>query len=277
MTLEGHDPELLERVLPLVQFIEVTPDTIAESRRGVSRLHQPTLESLKGLRGKTEILVHGVGLSIGSHSGWSDAYLRLLDELFEHVTPAWHSEHLGYTLVDGEAIGTMLPVPRTDEALELICDRVEKIQARYPVPFLLEHIIHLIPEAPAQYSAAGFLNQICHRTGCGLILDLYNLECDAHNQGLDISSFLDELDLKQVREIHVACGAEHQGMLLDVHSRPTRESTLGWMTNVLERETASSIRAVVFELLREFVPILGTEGIVNELRRIGTRLNVPVA
>jgi hypothetical protein len=169
-------------------------------------------------------------------------------------------------MVAGENTGTMFPMPRTEEALDLVCERVQCIQERYPVPFLLEHVIHLLPGAPAEFTPAGFLNAITSRTGCGLVLDAYNLECDAFNQGLDIGAFLDELDLGAVRELHLAGGVEHRGFRLDIHSAVTRDTTLSLALDVVRR--APSLRAVTFEFLKEAVPLLGHDRICAELVRI---------
>ena len=204
---EGRDPELLERVLPLIDVLEVTPDSIAEVRGGRAVLHEQTVAELQDIGSSTTIIAHGVGLSIGSHDGYSQAYLQLLDDLLDKVSIAWHSEHLGYTTVEGEHLGTMLALPRTEPVLEMIAARVAEIMERYPLPFLLENIVHVIPDTAADYSDAMFLNELVRRTGCGLLLDVYNLECDAHNHGFDIDRFLDELDLSSVREIHIAGGA----------------------------------------------------------------------
>ena len=192
-------------MLPFVDCIEVTLETIAEVDDGKISLSGEIIAELKNVGRAVQIIVHGVGLSIGSHEGWSPTYFRLLDAFLEQIEVAWHSEHLGYTKVDGEHLGIMLPMPKTEEALDLVCERVRAIHDRYQMPFLLENIVHVIPAFPSNYSEAGFLNALTARTGCGLILDAYNLECDAHNHRFDIPGFLDELELGAVRELHVAC------------------------------------------------------------------------
>ena len=104
------------------------------------------------------LIAHGVGLSIGSFDSWNDAYLALIDELFERFDLAWHSDHLACTMVAGENVGTMLGLPRTDETLDRVCERVRRLQSATPHLFLLEHIVHMLPDAPAEYSHAAFLN-----------------------------------------------------------------------------------------------------------------------
>ncbi len=266
-TYEGRDPRLLERILPLVDCIEVTLETIAEVHDGEISLSREIMAELKSVGNAARIIVHGVSLSIGSHEGWSPTYLRLLDAFLEQVDVAWHSEHLGYTRVDGEHLGIMLAMPKTTEALELVCERVSAIQQRYPIPFLLENIVHVLPDVSADYSDAGFLNRLTDRTGCGLILDVYNLECDAHNHGFDIPGFLDELDCTHIRELHVACGVEHDGFLLDVHSQLPRSSTVDLARQVVRR-SAGSAQAVIYEFMPEAVPGLGHDAIAAELARL---------
>ena len=266
-TYEGRDPDLLERILPLVNYVEVTLETISEVHDHEVSLSDEIMSELRNIGKAVQIIVHGVSLSIGSHEGWSSTYLHLLEDFLEQVDVAWHSEHLGYTKVDGEHLGIMLAMPKTDEALDMVCERVNTIQERYKIPFLLENIVHVIPDFPSDYSEAGFLNALTDRTGCGLILDVYNLECDAHNHAFDIPAFLNELQSTNVRELHVACGVEHDGFLLDVHSQLPRRSTIELAQRVV-RESAGSARVVVYEFMPEAVPGLGYDAIAEELGRL---------
>jgi uncharacterized protein len=265
-TYEGDDPILLERIVPLVDTIEIAPDAIARSEAKRARLRPEILDEYAAVLPQVNLIAHGVGLSIGSFDRWNADYLRLLDELFSRFTLEWHSEHLACTMVAGENVGTMLPLPRNEETLQLVCERIADIQQRYPVPFLLEHVISLLPDMPGQFTLAGFLNAITARTGCGLLLDAYNLECDAYNRGLDVEAFLDELDLAPVRELHIAGGVRHKGFQLDVHSRAVCDSTLALAVQIIER--APGLRAVTFEFLKEAVPSLGHDTICAELHRI---------
>ncbi|HUP60280.1 MAG TPA: DUF692 family protein [Thermoanaerobaculia bacterium] len=263
---EGRDPRFVETVLPLAEIVEVTPDAIATLRDGVPFIPDDAIRELAAIGRNTPITLHGVGLSIASADAMNAAYLALTDTLMQSVDVAWHSEHLGYVMVDGEHLGTMLVPPRTEEALELVCARVEAIRARYAKPFLLEHVVNLFPDPGGDYTAAGFLNEIVRRTGCGLLLDIYNLECDAHNGICSTEAFLGELDLDAVREIHVACGIVDRGVRVDVHSRVTRDETLALLQNVLAM--APNVEAVIFEILGPAVPSVGVDAIAAELQRV---------
>lgn len=264
---EGGDPALLEAMLAHIDYIEVTPETMAEVSNSTIRLNPEIVCELKNASKHVKIIVHGVSLSIGSHDGWAPTYLHLLDELLEQVDVVWHSEHLGYTKVDDEHLGIMLAMPKSACALDMLSERITRIQERYPIPFLIENIVHVLPDFPGDYSEAGFLNALTERTECGLILDLYNLECDAHNIGFDIPGFLQELNGRFVRELHLARGVVHNGFLLDVHSQLTSLSTIELARSAI-RDLAPNTEVVVFEFMPEAVPSLGREAIVNELARL---------
>jgi uncharacterized protein (UPF0276 family) len=271
VTYSGDDSDLLRRLVPLTDMIEISPDAMARSDGGWARLRPELADEIAEAGGDVELVAHGVGLSIGSFDHWQESYLQLMDDVFQRLRPAWHSEHLGYTVVAGEDLGTMLPVPRTDEALDLVCERAAAVQRRYGVPFLLENVVSMLPEPEdATYSPASFLNEVTSRSGCGVLLDIYNLECDQHNQGLDVDGFLAELDMSAVVELHIAGGTYHGDFRLDVHSRTCDDGTLGLAMEVVDR--SPNLRAVTFEYMKAAVPTLGHEAICEELARVRTAL-----
>lgn len=269
-TYEGSQPLLRDRIFPLVDFVEISPDSISQITSDGCVLNPEILAELKDSLADKGLLIHGVGLSIASADGYSQTYLRLLDEIFSNFDVTWHSEHLAYTTVNGEHLGTMLPPPRTTETLDLLCDHISRLQQRYPVPFLLENIVRFLPEYPGEYSEAEFLNLLARNTGCGFLLDVYNLECDRANLAFDVEGYLDELDLTQVKEIHLAGGVRDRGFQMDVHTRLTTEPTRALAKNVLAR--APNVRAVTYEYLKEAVPRLGHDAICGELQLLSDSL-----
>ena len=265
-TYDAHDPVLLEGVIPLVDFLEITPDAIAIANNGQVELHPAIIRSLQDYQTEVNYIVHGVGLSIGSYDGYSETYLSLLEQLLEVVPAKWHSEHLGYTSVDGTQLNVMLAVPRTTEMLKLLVARIKTIMKRIDLPFLLENIVHLLPGYQPEYSDAAFLNILTEETGCGLILDLYNLECDALNYGFNIEAFLEELDLRAVREIHLAGGTNYKGFQLDIHSRAVENSTLDLALQTMDH--LPNLEVITYEILPQAVAQNGQQMVVDELKRI---------
>jgi uncharacterized protein len=268
-TIDGNDAALIDRVVPLVDVVEVTPDRWASFSRGQPpRIEAPALAALSSIASRRTLSVHGVGLSIASHDGWNVGYVNLLDQMFGHPLPiAWHSEHLSFSRVDGEPLGTMVEPPWTHEALDMIAGRISALQDRYGAPFLIEHVVRAFAEGEDdEMDTASFLNALRRRTGCGLLLDVYNLECDHHNFAADPMRLLDALDLAAVREIHVAGGTMHNGYKVDIHSRTVADSTLALLGHVLGQTPC--VNAVVFEILKEAIPVMGLDRLANELLRL---------
>jgi hypothetical protein len=169
-------------------------------------------------------------------------------------------------MINGEFINVMLPVNRNNENLQLVCDRIHYLQERYKMPFLIENIAHLLPDYDSQYTDAAFLNEITKRTGCGLILDLYNIYCDAFNYQFNINAFLEELNLDAVREIHLANGSIYKDRMMDIHSNAVSEEVLNLTKNTLPK--TKNVELVTFELLPDAIPVMGYKGIEAELIRI---------
>src|SRR6185369_14323199 len=110
-----------------------TPDSIAEVRDGRAVVPEDVLDELREIASQKELLVHGVGLSIGSFDGYSEDYLTLLDQVVDSASVSWHSEHLGWTMVDGVGTGTMFVLPRLRSVTEMLCERIDVIQKRYGI------------------------------------------------------------------------------------------------------------------------------------------------
>jgi uncharacterized protein (UPF0276 family) len=89
-------------------------------------------------------------------------------------------------------------VPRTSEALEIICENVAIAQRRLPVPLALEHVAALVEWPDPEMSEMQFICELLERTDALLLLDLSNLHANAHNHGFDAVTALDELPLKRI-------------------------------------------------------------------------------
>ena len=85
--------------------------------------------------------------------------------------------------------GIQLPVPFTNEALDLVASRMTTLSHRYPEPFLIENTTYYLPGMPHDsMDEIAFLNGLVERTSCGLLFDVYNFYCNAVNFGFDPSS-----------------------------------------------------------------------------------------
>jgi uncharacterized protein (UPF0276 family) len=270
-------PDVLDRVHDLVDFVEVSPEELCREEPEDGRRMTFVPQLLDGVLQATSELpmtVHGLELSIGTAAGWNAAYLPMLDALQAERPFQWHSEHLGYQLAidrsSGETIhaGVPLPLPFTQEAVDCVAPRADRLVARYGVPFLLENAVYYLPDLPADpgWDEVVFLNRLVEQSSCGLLLDVFNLYCNSVNHGFDLLDALARLRLDRVVEVHVAGGKYEDGLLLDSHSAAVPEPVWRALEWLIPR--APHLAGVVYELLEPALPIIGVATLREQLERL---------
>lgn len=274
LTYLANAPAVVEAGRGLVDFLELSPDVLChEHGRGRERrlvLRPELLQRALRDIGELPLVIHGLGLSLGSAHGWNEGYLEMLDEFQARRPFLWHSEHLGFLLTElpqgGELnTGIPLPLPYTEESLELLVPRGAALARRYGVPFLLENLTYYLPGLPSEggRDEVAFLNDFVERSGCGLLFDVYNFYCNAVNLGFDAREALSRLRLDRVVQVHVAGGSTHDGFLMDVHSDVVPEPVWELLEWLVPR--APNLAGISYELLEEAQ--VGPEAIRRQLER----------
>jgi len=224
------------------------------------------------LADRVPLTAHGVGLSIGTDMPLDLAYLDRVAHVVDRLGAPAYSEHLAFTRVPGRDLANLLPVPRTEAVAEAIIERVQIVQARVPVPFLLENIANVFEWPDSTMTDAEFFNLIFRETGAGMLMDVENVYVNARNHGLDPYAFLDALPEGIVGEVHVAGGVTvHEDFLdapfmADSHSHPVPVGTLDLLDYALQRQSPTAIILERDERVEE------TGEILDDLDRIRARL-----
>ncbi len=178
----------------------------------------PALSALDRIRADYPVALHGVGLSLGSTDPLSREHLAKLGALIRRVDPAMVSEHLCWSGVAGRHFNDLLPLPFTEEALSLVCARVEMVQDFLGREIAVENISAYVAFADPEMPESEFVAAVVRRTGCRLLLDVNNVYVNAVNHGLDAEAYLAAMPGESVAEIHLA-GFDATGpCLIDTHS-----------------------------------------------------------
>ncbi|WP_026212054.1 DUF692 domain-containing protein [Longispora albida] len=203
--------------LPGLGFTEV----IAESLPAV--LDGP----LADLRDRgVPIVPHGVRLSLGGAEEVGARRVEHLARCAEWLRAPLVSEHIAFVRGGGMEAGHLLPVPRSREALAVLVRNVRRTQAALPVPLALEPIAALFGWPEDELTEAEFLTELLERTGVYLLLDVANVYANAVNAGQDPLGALTSLPLDRIAYVHVAGGAEHDGIYHDTHAAPVPSAVL---------------------------------------------------
>ena len=137
-----HYRELLSRQLAL-DFLEVHSENFfAEGGAALAVLRQG--------RASYPVSLHGVGLSLGSAIGIDDWHLDQLARLVQQIEPVRVSDHACFargrlTNAVGATTGIvhasdLLPIPFSQEALDVLCANVQRVQERLKRPFMVENL-----------------------------------------------------------------------------------------------------------------------------------------
>ncbi|HVR92272.1 MAG TPA: DUF692 domain-containing protein [Casimicrobiaceae bacterium] len=177
----------------------------------------PAIAALEGIRRDYPISLHGVGLSLGSADALDARHLTRLKQLASRIDPAAVSEHLCWSHVDGRHLNDLLPLPFTDEALALVCERVDAVQSALGRTLLVENVSAYVRFEGDAMSEWEFVAAVARRTGCKLLFDVNNIYVNAVNHGFDANSYIAAIPPDTVAEIHLA-GFDASGeCLIDTH------------------------------------------------------------
>jgi uncharacterized protein (UPF0276 family) len=158
---------------------------------------------LRTLRRDHAFSLHGVGLGPGSARGFPEQHLERVRLLVEQLEPALVSEHLCWGAVDDRQLNDLLPLPLTQAALDLVCERVGRMQDVLKRRILVENVSTYVRFRDDCLTEAQFLAEVVRRTGCGVLLDVNNLYVNQCNHGEDALAAIAAFAPGEVGEIHL--------------------------------------------------------------------------
>jgi uncharacterized protein (UPF0276 family) len=202
---------------PLVRWFEIHAENYMTHGAAATELEQVSRDY--------RLSIHAVGLSLGSVGGPDPKHLARLRELVARYEPCLVSDHLSWSAVDGVHFPDLLPLPYTEESLDVFATGVDRAQSALRREILVENPSKYLPLTHAM-SEADFLAEIVRRTGCGVLLDINNIYVSARNGGRDPNSelleYLEKIPPESIGELHLAghavvTGPEGREQRIDDH------------------------------------------------------------
>lgn len=179
--------------------------------------------ALECIRADYPLSLHGVGLSLGSADALDRAHLRRLREIVDRYQPTLVSEHLCWGVFGGRHSNDLLPLPFTEEALELMVSRIAQVQDALGREILVENISTYLRFEGGDYTEWDFVAATVRLSGCGLLCDVNNIHVNGVNHGFDPRVYLRALPRAAVKEIHLAGFTRKDNLpvplLIDSHNR----------------------------------------------------------
>ena len=185
------------------------------------------LRILEQARSKHPVILHGVSMSIGSAHGLDQAYLKKLKTLADRIEPLWVSDHLCWTRTSAHNSHDLLPLPLTQEVLDVVCDNISMAQDTIGRAMLFENPSSYLAFPDDELTEWEFLSEMTRRTGCYLLLDVNNVYVSAQNHSFSAQDYLNGLPLDRVRQIHLAGhdpATPERNLIIDTHDREVCEA-----------------------------------------------------
>lgn len=199
----------------------------------------PALRDLERIRRDYPVSLHGVGLSVGTAEGLDARHLERLCRLAERLEPVLVSEHLSWSITGGGYLNHLLPLPYTEEALEVVRVNVLRVQERLGRALLVENPSSYLRFRGSPIPEPEFLGALARRTGCRILCDVNNVYVSAHNLGFDPRAWLDALPADCVDELHLAGHSTNEAdgttVLIDDHGAPVAAALWALYAHALTR------------------------------------------
>lgn len=179
----------------------------------------PALYHLARIKERTTIVVHGVGLNIASAYDLDRDYCYALKDFCNFINPPVISDHLCFSASPSHNSFDLLPIPFTNETLNLVSKKINIVQDILKRQLTLENISSYVSYQENSYTEIEFLNELCKRTGCGILLDINNIFVSAFNHGYDPWHEIKKVNPHYVNQYHIAGHSQIEDYLFDTHDK----------------------------------------------------------
>ncbi|MBI2083137.1 MAG: DUF692 domain-containing protein [Deltaproteobacteria bacterium] len=190
---------------------------------------------LDQIRERYPLVMHGVSLSIGSSDPLNKGYLKSLKNLAQRIHPAWISDHLCWTGVDGHNAHDLLPLPYTEEAAKHLIKRVREVQDYLERPILLENVSSYMTFSSSTLTEWDFLKLVAEESDCFILLDINNIYVSSINHSFDPLEYIQAIPRERVIQFHLAGHSNKGSYLLDTHDHSVKPSVWSLYRKALDR------------------------------------------
>jgi len=213
---------------PAIPWFEVLVDNYLDDA-GVGLVY------LENIRQEYPIALHGVGLSIGASDPLNMDYLAKVKALKDRFEPDIISDHLCWISHEKTYWHELLPLPYTQEVVNHVAGRIQKVQDYLQVQFVIENVSSYLTYRESDMLEWDFLNAIAEKADCHILLDVNNIFVNASNHGFDPEDYINAINVDRVKQFHMAGFTDKGGYLLDSHGEPVHPPVWDLYEKALQR------------------------------------------
>lgn len=228
----GLRAEFLNQFAKLKQkpdWIEIVPE---------NWIHTPYqyIKDFENIVQSMSVIAHGVSLSIGSLDDVDTKFLNELKNFLDRYNILHYSEHISFSSLNGMQTFELLPIPMTQNMVNHICTKIDKVQNILKRELILENASYYISPYSTM-SETQFINEILQKSGAKLLLDVNNVFVNSKNHNFDAKEFINSLNIDQVAYMHIAGHLElkDEKILFDTHGEAITDEVWNLLKWTLKR------------------------------------------
>ncbi|MBS0559656.1 MAG: DUF692 family protein [Proteobacteria bacterium] len=218
-------------------------------------------------------LLHGVGAPLAGTCLADAAHAAAFAADARALRPAFVSAHLNLTHFrppgggDPVFAGVMLPPAQSEAGAALAAANIRRQRSALGgMPVAVETPVSYLPPLPGEMPDGQYVAAVAEAAGCGILLDIHNVLCNARNGRQGVAAYCDALPPEQVWELHLGGGEDTLGFYVDAHAGLPPPEALELAAALVPRLPA--LRAIVFEIMPERVAETGLDAIAGLLWRL---------
>jgi uncharacterized protein (UPF0276 family) len=236
---------------PSIECLEITAEHFFDRRD----------RELSDLSENFTLSVHGLGLSLGTPGPLDQARLQRFARVVQNAKPRWISEHIAFTRTTEVDLGHLNSIPFTREMFDVLVEHARQVADYCHQPLLLENITSHIPLG-GEMREPEFLNALCNRAECGLLLDVTNLFINSRNHRFDPMEWLREVEPRFIKQLHIVGYARQGERFTDSHGEPIQEELIELASFAA---SYAPIEALILERDANFP---GQEELTSEIKKL---------
>lgn len=248
----------------LAGWIDSKPDGVECLEITAEHFFHGGEERLAQLAKQFHLFVHGLGLSLGTPGALDAKTLDQFARVVRVANPDWISDHIAFTRTAEADLGHLNPVPPTREVLGIVADHAREVSSRCGKPIILENITSHV-KLTGDLSETDFLNELCERADCGLLLDVTNLFINSRNHHFDPLTWLREIEPHRIVQLHIVGYSRVSERYTDSHSEPVQEELVELARAVV---SYAPVKAIILERDEDFPAVAEMESEIKKLERI---------
>ncbi len=211
----AHYTQILEQRPPVDWFEIISENYMIDGGRPLDILDQ--------ILAHYRVIQHGVSMYFGSTEPLNRAYLKRLKALVRRTKTPWISDHLCWGSADGCYSHDLLPLPYTEEAIEITARKIREARDFLEVPIAVENLSSYAEFKHSEMTEWEFLSEVAERADCGILLDINNIYVSSRNHGFDPLTYLNNIPVERVAQFHIAGHSDYGQYILDTHDHPVAD------------------------------------------------------